>query len=118
MTNRACRPILLALLVIFFSRCTDGPAKGQDTAEVKGNSTTAPIGGAWEFVGKTVDGESIEKEKISQFKMFHNDFFLLAKDSSGNETRAGSGTFSLNGNIYQETFKYSKAPEYTGAADW
>ncbi|MFC0772265.1 hypothetical protein [Terrimonas alba] len=118
MINRICGSILLALPVIFFSRCTDGPAKGRDTAGGKENSTTAPIGGALQVVGKTVDGEFIEKAKFSQFKMFHNDFFLLSKDSSGNETIVGSGTFSLNGNIYQETFKYSNVPEYTGAADW
>ena len=64
-------------------------------------------------------GDSVrDNGKSGQFKIFHDGFFsLVALDSSGKWLWAGAGTYSLDGNIYKENFRYSSVPEYIGVND-
>lgn len=73
--------------------------------------SVSPIEGTWETV--SADG------KITQMKMFNDGFFsFIMQDSSGKWSVSGAGTYTLDGNTYKETFRYSSIPEYVGATDW
>ena len=75
------------------------------------SSSVSPIDGSWETV--SADG------KITQFKMWHNGFFsLIMQDSSGKWSFAGAGSYSVDGNSYKETFRFSNSPAIVGASDW
>ena len=74
-------------------------------------SPLSPLEGSWELISQ--DG------KTTQFKMFHDGFFsLIMQDSLGKWTISGAGKFSLDGNVYKETFRYCSIPDYVGATDW
>lgn len=100
--------------------CTDTTTKDDEKPVTnEPGSQAASIEGAWELIWEEVGGKIRDNEKNAQFKLFHDGFFsLIAFDSTGKWSWAGAGTYSLDGNIYKETFKYSSVPEYIGASDW
>src|SRR5947208_2324371 len=80
-----------------FVSCNTNEKKAE--SQSASGSSTSPIEGAWETV--LADG------KISQLKMWHDGFFsFLMQDSSGKWSIAGTGTYSVDGNTYKETFRY------------
>jgi hypothetical protein len=112
--------LVLSGIAMLILSCTDTTTmdEKQATTTEKASSTTS-IEGTWELVWEDVGGKVRDNGKSSQFKMFHDGFFsLIAFDSTGKWSWAGAGTYSLDGNIYKETFKYSSVPEYIGANDW
>jgi hypothetical protein len=119
MKNQLLFTLLFMAIVAFNPGCTNSKAKDPKTPAQKGSSSTAAIDGSWELVWESAGGKAREDGKISQFKMFNDGFFsLITQDSAGKSSWAGAGTCSLNGNIYQETFRYSSNPDYVGATDW
>lgn len=51
--------------------------------------------------------------------MFHDGYFsFVMYDASGNFYYAGAGPYSLEGNMYKETFTYSSDTAYIDATDW
>lgn len=97
--------IMLAIAVVSFNR--DEKAKSKSTSTL----SASPIDGAWETVSP--DG------KAREFKMYHDGFFsFLMHDSSGTQTVAAAGTYTIDGNTYKETFRFSSVPAYVGASDW
>lgn len=81
--------------------------KGDPTS----TSSASLLNGAWETV--LPDG------KITEFKMYHDGHFsYIMQDSSGNWSIAGAGSYTIDGNSYKETNRYSSVPAYVGASDW
>jgi len=72
---------------------------------------TTSIDGSWIMVPGS-DG------KTTQFKMFHDGFFSLLMKDKNDKWIGAAGTYSIDGNVYKETFDYSTVPEYVGVTDW
>ena len=97
--------IMLAIAVVGFNQ--------DEKAKMKSISTisASPLEGAWETISP--DG------KVREFKMYHDGFFsFLQHDSSGTQTSAGAGIYTVDGNSYKETFRFSNSPAIVGASDW
>lgn len=83
----------------------------------QGNGTTA-IDGAWEVVESVVDGQLFRPYRPQQLKIFHDGFFSFTHyNSDGSFNGSGSGTYTLNGNQYQEIFRYYSDTIWVGFAD-
>jgi hypothetical protein len=100
-------PLFIMLATSVLSCNQNEKTKSEPTA----TSSASPINGAWETVSP--DG------KITEFKMYHDGHFsFLMPDSSGKWSIAGVGNYTVDGNTYKETFRYSSIPAYVGGSDW
>jgi len=50
--------------------------------------------------------------------MFHDGFFSLVMQDKDGKWIGAAGKYSIEGNVYKETFDYSTVPEYVGVTDW
>lgn len=120
MKHQLLTALLLINMVLLLFACAGNTSKKENTAATTYSTSSATsIDGAWELIWESVGGVERNNGKTSQFKMFHDGFFsLIAFDSSGKWSWDGAGTYSLDGNVYKETFRYSSVPEYIDASDW
>ena len=105
----------LPVIAPLFTMLVIGVLSFNQDEKVKSTSTStlsaSPLEGAWETVSP--DG------KVREFKMYHDGYFsFLMHDSSGTQTIAAAGTYTIDGNTYKETFRFSSVPSYVGASDW
>lgn len=99
------------LFIVFATAVLSCNQNEKTKSEATSTPSASPIDGAWELV--SADGT------ISQFKMWHDGYFsFLMQDSSGKWSKAGIGNYTVDGNTYKETFRYSSVPAYVGASDW
>ncbi len=111
--------LLINIALLLFACAGNNSNEENTAATTNSTSSVTSIDGAWELIWESVGGVERNNEKTSQFKMFHDGFFtLIAFDSSGKWSWDGAGTYSLDGNVYKETFRYSSVPEYIAASDW
>jgi hypothetical protein len=116
---------LIIIVAIFTTEClvacsaNNKEKTGNANAIVAGNTKTSPLEGSWNLVWKS-GKESFRREgKVTQLKMFCDGYFsLIGQDSTGKASWAGAGTYTVEGNMYQEIFLYCTIPEYVGATDW
>ncbi|WP_080240655.1 hypothetical protein [Spirosoma rigui] len=107
------KPVLVALSLLTVA-CQTGDKSTTTTT----TSTASSIEGNWELVENRVGGKLIEPQRSQQFKVFHDGFFsYLMYNPDGSFHGAGAGTYTLDGNRYTETFRYSSDTTWVGFAD-
>lgn len=86
----------------------------------KSKTNSSPIDGTWIVVSNEVNNKVVTpKRDPQQLKMFHDGYFSFTMyDGDGNFHYAGAGPFSLEGNMYKETFEYASDTSDIGSSDW
>ncbi len=82
-----------------------------------------PLLGAWKMIqmqqveGKKITNYFSDRYNVSQTKMWSEGHFIFVGKYEVDTTvtyRYGTGTYTLNGNIYEETIKYHFVESYEG----
>lgn len=106
-------PVLI-LLVSLSCQTTDKPS---DTKT--GSQVHPPIDGSWELVENKEYEKVIKPKRPQQFKMFHDGFFsFMMYNPDGSFHGSGAGTYSIEGDLYKETFRYYSDTIWVGSSDW
>lgn len=80
----------------------------------------SPIDGNWILVERNDQKLNFP---IPQFKSYNQGYFsvIIMKKEDGSFNSAYAGTFSVNGKVYTETYKYGSNPKWmgwTGEQEW
>jgi hypothetical protein len=107
------KPVLLALCLLSVACQT-----GDKSAVTTTRPAISGIEGNWELVENRVGGKVIVPQRSQQIKVFNDGFFsYLMYNPDGSFHGAGAGTYTIDGNTYTETFRYSSDTTWVGFAD-
>lgn len=105
--------LMFTAILLGLNSCSDNSSADNSSVQLSNSSEMKnpnPIEGAWYLVKGEYFGNTREDGTPFQIKLFSEKHFALIMDSNADGKGwegAHAGTYTLEGNVYSETFKFS-----------